>query len=993
MTLRASRRRINTSWPFLFNSLTFFVVRARDSVNCVGDHILRPSALAFAGIAILALQVTVSAMGADPASAALKQPISTETHFWSFRPLQRPAVPRTADQSRSAIDRFILAPLEERGLSLARVTDRRTLCRRLYLDLTGLPPSPAEVELFLSDASSNAVEKLVDRLLASPHYGERWGQQWLDVTGYADSNGYIRHDSPRPLAYRYRDYVIQSHNEDKPYDRFWLEQLAGDELVGFHAAQHLSSSDVQTLCATHFLRNAPDGTDNTEGNETTRVIERYAVLEGQLQTTMSAMFGMTIDCARCHDHKFDPISQRDYYALQSIFYPAFNVIQWVQPKDRWIYAAGQADVAAWRASMAQVDQDIIALKAEHRTWLAAHRPAGPVLWQDDFTAESLATNWSSTAPGDRFAKEVPRTKLDSQDAPAARVNAGKLELVAAPGSDSRWLATQRKFDWTPAQNGHWIQVTFDLVASHGANGQPAERIGYYIALHDYDDNSDVPGGNILVDGNPAGGAGLYIDYPGIDQQGLGTLGTTGYLPGHNFGVRISRVNEREFLMQHVVDGVLEEKSIQLQENQLPDGAFGFELCCSRSFTVDKIIVESSLSEPAHARDPEQTNLQAEFARQLDARNQQLAMAIAAANTRRMAEPEKIAWTTDLSDTPPAVHLLKRGDYFQPGDEVEPGPLSVLIDADNTLQIEAPAPGAKTTGRRLAFARWATRPGSRAAALLARVQVDRIWRGHFGRGLVPTPENFGVSGVKPTHPELLEWLTAKLVDGGWRQKELHRAIVLSRTYQQESVADPIAPSQGAPEFAYSHFPAHRLEAEQIRDSMLTVAGVLNRKNGGPAVETVDLGNRQIVLPKPTGAGPHEVDRRSIYIRHRRSQPLSFLRVFDQANPEPNCVARGTSTVVAQSLAMLNSEFAQRMGEEFANRVRHEAAGLPIEEQVRYAFQVALTRDPSEAEASRCRQFLLARADSGNAPSPEVAQHRALADLCRLLLATNEFLYLQ
>jgi len=236
-----------------------------------------------------------------------------EKNFWAFRPNQRPKIPPVAnkDACATAIDRFVLAGLEHKGLSFATEASRIALVRRLYLDLIGLPPTPTEVTSFINDSAPDAYEKLVDKLLASPQYGERWAQQWLDAVGYADSNGYIRHDSARPLAYRYRDYVIRSFNDDKPYDQFWLEQLAGDELVSYADAQTLSLEQLDTLIATHFLRNAPDGTDDTEGNEAQRTMERYAVLEGQLQITMSSMFGMTIECARCHSHKFDPIPHSD----------------------------------------------------------------------------------------------------------------------------------------------------------------------------------------------------------------------------------------------------------------------------------------------------------------------------------------------------------------------------------------------------------------------------------------------------------------------------------------------------------------------------------------------------------------------------------------------------------------------------------------------------------------------------------------------------------
>lgn len=895
-----------------------------------------------------------------------------EVH-WAFRPL------KSQQTDQTSLDDFVLPRLQARGLEFAPAADRRTLCRRLYLDLIGLPPTPSEAEQFLNDASPAAVEKLVDHLLASPHYGERWGRQWLDVVGYADSNGYIRHDSPRPLAYRYRDYVIQSLNDDKPYDQFWREQLAGDELIHYPDAERLTAGQLQTLIATHYLRNPPDGTDNTEGNEITRVMERYAVLESLLQTTMSAMFGMTIDCARCHDHKFDPIPQRDYYALQAIFYPAFNVKEWVQPKDRWIYGAGSADVAAWKETNAAADRKVAALQGEHETWVVTHRPQGDVNWQDDFSAQSLKDSWSATAPDDTLPESAPRTALDADTAPAAKIVDGRLSLFAAGSGDSRWLATQRRFDWTPEVIGDWIQVSFDLVAS-GSNGQPAERVGYYIALHDYNDDSPVAGGNILFDGNPAGGANVVLDYPGSDQKGLGTIGKTGYLPGRNFGVRITRTGDDEFLLQQIVNGEPEPNTLKLQSVQLPDGGFGFELCCSRNFVVDNVAIESSVKSSG---DAEQQRIRAEFAKALEARQQELAAAIAAINSQRVAEPEKIAWATDLSEKLPEVPLLKRGDYFQPGELVAAGPLSTLIDLNAEYRPEAET---RTTGRRLAFANWATKTDSRAAALLARVQADRLWRGHFGKGLVPTPENFGISGVAPTHPELLEWLAGQLIANDWRQKAVHRMIVLSKTYRQASEPPVNALDKDPENSLYSRYPSHRLEAEQIRDSLLAVAGVLNPKPFGPAVEVVDRGNRQVVLKSPEGNGPHEADRRSIYIRYRRSQPLTFLRAFDQASPDPNCVSRGNSAVVSQSLAMLNGEFAIRMGREFARQVHSD----DLETTIRQAFQRAFLRAPSETELNRCRSFL--ESQIKNRGGDDTAREAALSELCQTLLASNEFLYL-
>jgi len=929
-------------------------------------------------------------------SSDAKKLSSPEVDFWSFRHLKKPVLPAVVqhDQVRSPLDQFILARLEQQGMEFSIPADPRMLIRRVYLDLIGLPPTPANVRQFLERQDDpNAYSELVDQLLSSSQYGERWGRQWLDVAGYADSNGYIRHDSLRPLAWRYRDYVVQSFNQDKPYDQFWLEQLAGDELVKQPVADSLTEVDLSRLTATHFLRNAPDGTDNTEGNETTRVMERYAVLESQLQITMSAMFGMTIECARCHSHKFDPIPQRDYYALQAIFYPAFNVKQWTPPKDRWIYAAGQADLTKWRTTNAEIEQEITKLRSEFAEWVKLNRPPATVLFRDDFSAGSVKGNWSDTAPGDDTTAGLPAVQLDGQTGPAVHVSDNHLAIVAGGASDSVWLSTKQSFDWTPDRIGDWIQVTFDLMDIHGPGGTPAERIGFYIALLDHNDSSDTLAenlrrGNILIDGNPAGASSVIVDYPGQDQQSVGAIGKAGYASGHNYGVRVTRSDADRFLIEHLIDGHPEVNSLFLTAAQIPDGAFGFELCCSRSFQVDNVVVECSSTEASESSSLSYSS----FAVEVPERQKQLDLAIAAAEHRKISEPDKVAFVTDLTDQPPQVPLLKRGDYFQHGPFVEPGPLSVLMDSDNAMPILPSPVENKSTGRRLAFAKWATRPGSRAAALLARVEADRLWRGHFGRGLVPTPENFGASGLPPTNPELLEWLAAELVENGWSLKSLHRQIVLSRTYQQSSVASDRAVHADPDNLLYSRFPAHRIDAEQMRDSMLAAAGVLNLKQGGPSIGVIDVGNRQVDLPPPDGPGPHEVHRRSIYVQQRRSQPLTLLQFFDQGAPEPACVTRSTSTVVAQSLALINGEFAVRMGRAFAERI-FEDNGAEVAGRVVQAFEIAFARGPDETELARCIDFIQRQSALWSKTNPDEAQMRALRDFCRMLLASNEFSQLQ
>jgi cytochrome c553 len=268
----------------------------------------------------------------------------TLTH-WAFKPPVRPAIPevRHPDRTRTGVDRFIQAALETKGLSLGPEADRATLVRRVCFDLTGLPPTPAEIEAFLKDRSGDAYERLIERYLASPRYGERWGKFWLDAAGYADSNGYFSADSDRPLAWHYRDYVIRSFNADKPYDQFVREQLAGDELVGYVPGGDVTPAMVEGLTATHFLRNAPDGTAESDGNPDEVRTDRFTVLEGNLQNTMNCLLGLTIQCARCHDHKFEPVRQEEYYRLQAVLFSAYNPERWLKPTERVVAIGSRAE--------------------------------------------------------------------------------------------------------------------------------------------------------------------------------------------------------------------------------------------------------------------------------------------------------------------------------------------------------------------------------------------------------------------------------------------------------------------------------------------------------------------------------------------------------------------------------------------------------------------------------------------------------------------------
>jgi cytochrome c553 len=295
-----------------------------------------------------------------PGLAAVK----VETH-WAFRPLTRPPVPDAgrAEGLRTAIDRFIAATLSRKDLTLSAEADRATLVRRVSFDLTGLPPTPAEIDAFLADSSPDAYERMIDRFLASPRYGERWGKFWLDAAGYADSNGYFNADTDRPLAWRYRDYVIRSFNADKPYDRFVREQLAGDEMAGYRPDGDVTPAMVELLTATHFLRNAPDGTGESDGNPDEVRTDRFTVLEGNLQVAMNCLLGVTIQCARCHDHKFEPITQEEYYRLQAILYPAYCPERWHKPAERTVTVGSRQEREVYQRRSDLVDRQVKALQA------------------------------------------------------------------------------------------------------------------------------------------------------------------------------------------------------------------------------------------------------------------------------------------------------------------------------------------------------------------------------------------------------------------------------------------------------------------------------------------------------------------------------------------------------------------------------------------------------------------------------------------------------
>ena len=734
--------------------------------------------------------------------------------FWAFRSPREVTVPPVERQQRvrNAIDAFLLSRMErhDKTLSLALEADRLTLLRRATYDLTGLPPEPDEVQKFLDDPASDAYEKLIDRLLSSPRYGERWGRYWLDLAGYADSEGKLEQDLPRTQAWRYRDYLIGSLNADKPYDRFLLEQLAGDELADYEHARELTPELYDNLVATGFLRMAPD---STCANITAFLPDRLDVVSDEIDVLGSAVLGLTLKCCRCHDHKFDPLPQRDYYRLVDVFKGAYDEHDWLRPDE-----------------------------PHGRPYLDKGLPT--------------TRNLPLAFPSERRAVAAHNEQ----------VNAGIRRLNA----DLE--------DRTSKQAAQWFEERISKLP-------PEVKFDLRII-------ASLPRGQ------------------GSDSQQL-----------------LARKYE--------------------QELRLP----------SRG---------------------QLKKLDAQFRKEIEKLEQQ----VKEQEQKRLPEPSiRALW--DRGEPSP-TYILRRGDPLNLGRLVGPGVPSVLTDGKTPFVVHAPWPGAKKTGRRLAFARWLTQPSH---PLTARVAVNRLWKHHFGTGIVRTLGNFGKAGTPPSHPELLDWLAVEFVRHGWSMKKMHRLMMTSSAYRQSSALTPAHARLDPENRFFSRMPLVRLDAEAVYDSILLAAGRLDETRGG-AADPVNIRSDGLITPKESPKGW----RRMIYVQQARKTLPTALEAFDFPQMNPNCLERRDSIVVTQALFLLNDGLVHGLAEQFAKRV-HREAGPNSVAQVDRAFVIALSRPPSADERAVCVrtfQWTVPAADrnsktSSNGPSPQ------LITLCRALVNSAAFLF--
>jgi hypothetical protein len=866
---------------------------------------------------------------------------------WAFQPIVRPQVPMPKDSAwaRGPIDRFVLAKLEAHQMKPAPPADRERWLRRVTLDLTGLPPSLKEVDAFLADRAAGAEERVVDRLLGSPRFGERMATDWLDLARYSDTHGF-QMDRYRPM-WPWRDWVIRSFNRNLPFDKFVTWQLAGDLLPNPTQEQRL---------ATAFNRNH---LQNEEGGIVAEEF-RVSYVVDRVNTFGSAFLGMTFECSRCHDHKYDPISQRDFYQLFSMFQNIDESGQTVyfgeiMPVPTLLLANEEesARIERFKAAGSRLDErraEVVAsTKSAFEAWLA-QRPQQPSI-------PGLVASYAFDGTGDaRFANGVQGGKPASPaEAPASGAGRfGEALLLSGengvtlpgagpmsrtepfslsvwlnpPGQSPRWVVLHKSRAWMDAGSRGFELLLEDGHVSVGLHHMwPGNslRIRSRVAVPTnswshvaitYDGSSRASGLHLYLDGKPAEVEvvrdGLWKDI----TYGGGEPDLTIGFRMRDSGFKGGRVDELRVFNR--------ELSALESAHLAGDSLFG-----------------DLLKRPALALSPAErsllfdhfcTAISPEMARwredQLGVRQE--------LNRLVMSIPD-IMVMQELP-TPKPAHILRRGAYDAPGEAVTAGVPAALPP----LPAGAPA-------NRLGLARWLLAPEN---PLMARVTVNRAWQMMFGRGLVETADNFGTQGAPPTHPELLDWMARDFMDGGWDWKHLLREIALSSTYRQSSKAGADLLAADPQNDWLARGPARRLTAEMLRDQALAVSGLLSETVGGPSVKPYQPeGLWEVAMGNPRYDQGHgaELHRRSLYTYWKRTVPPPAMVTFDAAERNACVVRRQSTSTPLQALALLNDPQIVEAARHVAERMYREA-GPTDAERVSHAFRLVTGRRASEREAA-------------------------------------------
>ena len=823
----------------------------------------------------------------------------TVSDYWAYRPLKRPQVPsvQASDWVNNPIDAFILAKLEAHDLTPAAPASKLTLIRRVYYDLTGLPPSPEAVEAFLNNTSPDAYEKLIDKLLKSPRYGEKWGRHWLDLVRYAETNGY-ENDSDKPYIWRYRDYVINAFNKDKPYDQFIKEQLAGDEL---------DTVTIETIIATGYHR-----LGIWDDSPADRKLARYDYLDDIVSTTGQVMLGMTVGCARCHDHKIDPISTRDYYSLLAFFHD-------ITPNNR----GPLADIGT-------LEQQAVRDKRLAEKRLAEQEAQDKLFKIQEIIKIELAKNISEEIVSDapvspmhdltyRFYRDTFEQFPDNFD-------------LLEPTTEGRLFSNL--FSLAPASRKKDICLVFE-----GTLQVPEEA--------------------------------TYTFH--INLQGTCRLILNGYRVAELIGERDVEVA----LTNGEVSIRLEYFNKDIDKPQLTVSWSGssFEkqpLSTNATVNFDELLKTHAELIETNESLKALVDQQKELKKQRDQRRRQ-----------RVPYDHQALSVSESKQTP--THILRRGNPHLVGREVKPAFPAVLNPP--IVDIPPVPEDAKSSGKRRILAEWVTNAKN---PLTARVMVNRIWQHHFGRGIVRSTNDFGQLGTSPTHPELLDWLASEFIATGWRLKAMHKLIMTSNAYRMSAQNNPRYAQQDANNDLFWRFDIRRLTAEEIRDTVIWITGKLNLKMGGPSIfpelpkEVLATSSR----PRSVWgqSPPEEANRRSVYVKVKRSLLVPILNQFDQANTDSTCPVRFSTTVPTQSLTMLNGKFINDQALAFANRMRWEG-GVAVEDRVRFGLRLVLCREPESSEVQQALTFMQ-ELQQHEGVSPEVALDR----FALLALNLNEFIFL-
>jgi len=929
--------------------------------------------------------------------------------FWAFqRPIAAPLPEmQNSDWVTSPIDAFVLRRLEEAHLEPAPQADRRTLIRRVTFDLLGLPPSSEEVDAFLNDNSPDAFARVIDRLLASPHYGERWARHWLDVARYADSNG-LDENLAYANAFRYRDYVIRAFNQNKPIDRFLQEQIAGDLLDIPNGTQE----SFDALTATAFLCIGPKMLAEDDP-----VKLRMDIIDEQIDTVGRAMLGLTFGCARCHDHKFDPVPTSDYYSLAGIFHSTqtmdtFSVVaQWHERP-----LATPEAVAARTAHQKRIDATASAIQTLHDEAVTAildeaRRHIGDYL----LAAEELRRERDYLAGakpvGNQTADQRPSGTIELEAEDYARGNVLKdrtgygagIGVLVNRGETPNFVEHDIEI---PASGRYQFEVRYAaagarpcLLAVNGTTVSTAIAGNVTGSWQPDGQRWEIAG---LID-LKAGQNTLRLEqpqfFPHIDKL---LLVPVPQAVSTELGRRSSDYVCLPSLVEQWADWLEQHRSDappQLQRwlAAVADDAAAPETLRKLAGELQLLAVDDGAEAAAFqkvlaaADGPfkEPPAIDAGFP---DATRQKLTQLREDEKQLKESLPE-FPQTMAVEDGPAQnVRIHFRGSHLTLGAEAPRRFPRALAGFDQ------PPIGNDRSGRR-EFAEWLT---SRGNPLTARVFVNRVWQWHFGFGLVRSPDNFGQLGERPTHPELLDWLTVRFVESGWDLKALHRLILLSSTWQMSTQFNPAATEIDPDNRLLWRMNRRRLEAESIRDGILAVCGQLDRGMTGSMLPTA---NRKYVT-STANVDPvaYVSNRRSVYLPVVRSALYDVFQSFDFADPSVISGTRQSTTVAPQALFMMNSEFVSRQTRAAAESLLSDSR---LDDSARLAqlWRSAFSRPPAPTETERALAYVDAlttrllseTATADNSPrTPEQtgeARLQAWQSLCRVALASNEFVYLE